>query len=164
VPFLRPAELATDAAPTEPVLLHALDHYAAQGRAFETIALLQPTSPLRLPGTIDAAFARFAESGADSLLGVVPNHHFFWRPGPPVTASYDFVNRPRRQDIPPAERDYRETGSIYISSVDAFRRSRNRLSGSIVLFMMDELEGWEIDSETDFAIMEALFSRMTDAD
>lgn len=163
VPFLRPAELATDEAPTEPVMAHALDWYGGQGRAFDTIALLQPTSPLRLPGTVDAAFRHFAAEQADSLLGVVESHHFYWRRDP-VEALYDYRNRPRRQDIAAADRRYRETGSIYISSVEAFRRSGNRLSGSIALFLMEEVEGWEIDSETDFAVLEALFPRIADAD
>lgn len=160
VPFVRPANLATDQAPTEPVMLHALDWYAERGKIFDTIVLLQPTSPLRLPGTIDAAFRQFNDQQADSLLGVVENHHFFWRRTEPVEALYDFRNRPRRQDIHPDDRLYRETGSIYISRVDMFRRSANRLSGSIALFVMDEVEGWEIDSEADFSVLDALFARI----
>jgi CMP-N,N'-diacetyllegionaminic acid synthase len=163
VPFLRPAELATDEAPTEPVIAHALDWYAARGQAFDTLALLQPTSPLRLAGTIDAAFRQFRDEEADSLLGVVESHHFYWRRDP-AEAFYDYLNRPRRQDIAPSDRRYRETGSIYISTVEAFRRSGNRLSGSIALFLMEEVEGWEIDSETDFAVLEALCARIADAD
>lgn len=165
-PFLRPAELATDEAPTEPVMAHALDWYAARGQTFDTITLLQPTSPLRLNGTIEAAFRQFRDEGADSLIGVVESHHFFWRRGAGAGAEafYDYGNRPRRQDIAAADRLYRETGSIYISRVDAFRRSGNRLSGSIALFVMDELEGWEIDSEADFAVLDALVARMPDAD
>jgi CMP-N-acetylneuraminic acid synthetase len=163
VPFLRPGELATDQAPTEPVMAHALDWYAANGRAFDTIVLLQPTSPLRLPGTIDAALRQFRDEQADSLLGVVESHHFYWRRDP-VEALYDYRNRPRRQDIATADRRYRETGAVYISTVEAFARSGNRLSGSIALFLMDELEGWEIDSEADFAVLEALFARIADAD
>jgi N-acylneuraminate cytidylyltransferase len=164
VPFLRPAELATDQAPTEPVIAHALDWYADRGQTFDTITLLQPTSPLRLPGTIDAAFQRLRGEQADSLLGVVENHHFFWRNDGSPEALYDFRNRPRRQDLTPAGRWYRETGSIYVSKAESFRLSRNRLSGSIALYVMDELEGWEVDSEADFAVMEALFSRIPNAD
>lgn len=163
VPFSRPAELATDEAPTEPVITHALDWCESNGRSFEAFILLQPTSPLRLAGTIDAAFRQFQEEGADSLVGVVPDHHFFWRRNGAPSALYDFRNRPRRQDIPPTDRWFRETGSIYISRVGAYRLSQNRLSGSIAMFVMNELEGWEIDTETDFAVMEALFSGAPDA-
>ncbi len=37
VPFLRPAELADDAAPMLPVMRHALDWFAARGRIFEAV-------------------------------------------------------------------------------------------------------------------------------
>ena len=159
VPFLRPAHLATDAAPTEPVMAHALDWYEAAGESFHNIILLQPTSPLRREGTIDAALARFEAEGADSLLGVCETHHFFWRRGADgdAEALYDYRNRPRRQDIAPADRRYRETGSIYISRTEAFRDSGNRLSGKIIMFEMAEEESWELDSEADFQILEALF-------
>lgn len=165
VPFMRPGDLATDTAPTEPVMRHALDWYSEAGRDFSSIVLLQPTSPLRLADTLGRAFAQFEDEGTDSLLGVVENHHFFWRRSADgAEALYDFANRPRRQDLTDAHRWYRETGSIYISRTDAFRRSGNRLSGTISLFVMDEREGWEIDTETDFTILEALFARTPHAD
>lgn len=159
VPFLRPAELATDAAPTEPAMRHALEHMEALNGRYDAIMLLQPTSPLRLPGTLERAIERFDESGADSLLGVVESHAFFWREGSPPVASFDYRNRPRRQDIPDAYRRFRETGSLYITGRDAFMAENNRLAGRIALFHMNEREGWEIDTETDFAILEALMNQ-----
>src|SRR4051794_28788475 len=64
VPFLRPPELATDTAPTGPVVTHALAAAETQGDApYDAVLLLEPTSPLRDP-------ARLAE--AVSLLGGHP--------------------------------------------------------------------------------------------
>ena len=156
VPYLRPGELAEDATPTEPVLTYALDWYARASRSFDAIVLLQPTSPLRLPGTISSAIRAFESSGAQSLLGVCENHHFFWRNPQEPSALYDYVHRPRRQDIRPEDRLYRENGSIYVTKVDAFRQSRNRLCAPIHLHLMREEEGWEIDSLPDFAVAETL--------
>jgi len=155
-PFLRPAELATDEAPTEPAMRDALERMEAREGRYDAVLLLQPTSPLRNPGTIDRALAQFRDEGADSLVGVVASHAFFWRKSPRVEACYDYANRPRRQDIAPAERRFRETGSIYVTARDAFLSSGNRLTGQIALFEMAEEEGWEIDSLADFAIVEAL--------
>ena len=51
--IVRPPELATDDASAEDVLRHALQHYYAPW-----VVLLQPTSPLRTAGDIDACIER----------------------------------------------------------------------------------------------------------
>lgn len=47
VPFVRPTELASDTAGTYEVLLHALDFYESKGKTYDTVVLLQNTSPFR---------------------------------------------------------------------------------------------------------------------
>lgn len=162
VPFLRPAELATDTAPTEPAMVHALHEMERLHSRYDAVMLLQPTSPLRLADTLARAVDTFRASGADSLLGVVESHAFFWQQQP-VRASYDYKNRPRRQDIAPQDRRYRETGSLYITRRDPFLAENNRLAGTVALFMMDEREGYEIDTAADFAVVEALMHEETSA-
>lgn len=97
----RPAELATDDAPTEPTVLHAMDVVEAEGTALDAVVLLQATSPVRRPDTIRRALAMFREKGVDALVGVVPESPFFWRlpesPGQSARAAYDVDARPRRQ-------------------------------------------------------------------
>lgn len=72
VPFLRPAELAQDRTPTLPVVLHALAQAEAQdGRRYEAVVLLQPTTPLRQPEDIDRCVDLLRATGADSVVSVV---------------------------------------------------------------------------------------------
>jgi N-acylneuraminate cytidylyltransferase len=111
---------------------------------------------LRLPGTISSAIRAFESSGANSLLSVCENHHFFWRNLREPSALYDYARRPRRQDIRPEDRTYRENGSIYVTNVSAFRQFGNRLCAPIHMHVMREEEGLEIDSLTDFAVVETL--------
>src|SRR6185436_3803407 len=47
VPFMRPAELATDTAGSYGVIKQAMLFYEASGRHYDAIVLLQPTSPFR---------------------------------------------------------------------------------------------------------------------
>jgi len=156
VPYMRPSELAQDTTSTEPVIAYALDWYEKAGRKFDAVVLLQPTSPLRRHGTLGAALDAFELSGAESLLGVCENHHFFWRNSLVATPLYDYRNRPRRQDIKPEDRWYRENGSIYVTRTGSFLKHFNRLCEPIYMHIMHEEEGWEIDSLADFLIVEAL--------
>ena len=48
VPFLRPASLAADTSTSADAALHALDFLRdAEGKEFDAVILLEPTSPLR---------------------------------------------------------------------------------------------------------------------
>lgn len=57
VPYLRSAELATDAAGKLPAIEHLAAHLEAQGAQIATLVDLQPTSPLRSAQDLDAALA-----------------------------------------------------------------------------------------------------------
>lgn len=57
VPYLRPAELATDEAGKLPVIEHLVSHLERQGESILRVVDLQPTSPLRESSDISAALA-----------------------------------------------------------------------------------------------------------
>jgi CMP-N,N'-diacetyllegionaminic acid synthase len=153
-PFLRPPELAQDDTPTEPVLLHALDFLKEQGEEPDAIVLLQPTSPVRLDGTIDLAITTFEDGAYDSLLSVYSEHHFHWRNPSNPEALYDVGNRPRRQNVPESDHFYSETGSIYVTKASVLRSEGNRLGGKIGLFQTKRVENFDIDTEEDFRFVE----------
>lgn len=164
VPFLRPAELARDETATEPVVLHAIAHRTAEGQRPDAVMLLQATSPVRLPGTIDRAIAQFVATGVDSLVGVVPQTPFLWRLGDPVTAHYDIDARPRRQEIDADGFFYRETGSLYVTRTEIYETRNNRLGGTVGLFVMDDVEGVDIDTELDLSLAAHELQRLAHSD
>ena len=159
VPFLRPAELARDETPTEPVIRHAIEVRTAQGRRPDAVMLLQATSPVRQPGTLDRAVEQFTASGVDSMVGVVPVAPFLWELSDPPRAAYPVDARPRRQDMTPTDKRYRETGSLYLTRTEIYERLDNRLGGSIGLFVMAEEEGVDIDTFQDLELAERYLER-----
>jgi N-acylneuraminate cytidylyltransferase len=101
----------------------------------------------------------FAERGADSLVGVHKIHPFIWQNPEAPTASYDYLKRPRRQDVSADDEMYEETGALYIMKASWLRQSGNRLGGKIVLFPMESDESWDVDTEADLDVVDALLSR-----
>jgi N-acylneuraminate cytidylyltransferase len=132
-----------------------LDALSEQGYAPDAVVMLQATSPFRKAGTLARAIAQFERENADSLFSAVPVSSLQWRNAANPQPLYDFRNRPRRQDIPLDQHAFYENGSIFISRVDMLRETGNRLGGKVSLFMMEGVEGLDVDTPEDFALAEA---------
>ena len=153
----RPPDLATDTATTESVIEHYL--HLSKTKA-DIIVLLQATSPLRPKGSLDNALNHFQKGGYDSLLSICPTHRFFWRVKGDNTAyaEYDYLNRPRRQDLSRENVRFVENGSIYIFSREHFEKTGNRLGGKIGYVEWPGEYSIEIDSPLDFKFAEQIFN------
>ncbi len=150
----RSAESASDTASTEFAMLE----FAAQYE-FDTIALIQATSPLLSGADLDRGFEAFGEEGVDSVLSVVPQKRFRWHlnsAGNVEPINYDVFHRPRRQDF---SGDLVENGAFYITSRQKLFESRNRLSGRIRAVEMSEETFLEIDEPSDWITIEALMKK-----
>ncbi|MDO5662814.1 MAG: acylneuraminate cytidylyltransferase family protein [Brachybacterium sp.] len=160
----RPAHLAEDTTPTEPVILHAMDVVEAEGEVLDAVVLLQATSPVRREDTVRRAIESFRSGPADALIGVVPESPFFWRlperPGVGAVPAYDPMARPRRQDLEPEQMHYFENGSLYVTAPQIYREQENRIGGLVELFVLDEAEGTDIDTVADVAAAESMLTHL----
>jgi N-acylneuraminate cytidylyltransferase len=119
-----------------PVIQHALGWLAAQGRHYDAVCLLQPTNPFRPVGFINRAISQFMQSGADTLISVLPvplefNPHWVFEPdadGLLKIATGETTIIPRRQELPKAF--YRD-GSIYLTKTEVLL-SKNALLGESI--------------------------------
>jgi D-3-phosphoglycerate dehydrogenase / 2-oxoglutarate reductase len=161
VPFIRPAELATDTAPSLPVVQHAVGEMERiHGITYDYVVLLQPTTPLRLSEDIDAALEKLAATGADSVISVcdVGAYH----PARMRQIVDDrLVELPirepkemaRRQDLPPV---YIRNGAIYAVKRDVVML-QNSMSGSDCRpYIMPEERSVNVDSKLDLLLAEIL--------
>lgn len=147
--LLRDDENATDTASTENVLIEFCDKIKHE---FDVLCLLQATSPFTTSEDINACITAIENNKYDSSLTVVNTHRFTWdKDGKPL--NYDVFNRPRRQDF---DGLLIENGAVYCTTKKAFLDSKNRVSGTIDLVQMPEDSLYEIDSETDWVIVEQL--------
>ena len=149
----RPAGLAGDTVPTEPVMAHALAAAESDGRApFDWVWLLQPTSPFLEAADLHAAQAVIRRGGCDSVVGVTPDHGFLWHQTTGVGASdliepdYDPARRPRRQDMAPT---YRENGAVYAVRRNVWDATGVRLGGRVAPLVMPAWRSLDVDSWDD---------------
>lgn len=145
----RSADTATDTASTESAMLEFASHHD-----FETIALVQATSPLLTSQDLNKGFELYNMEETDSVLSVVRQKRFQWETdekGFAASANYDYKNRPRRQDF---EGYLVENGAFYITGRQALLKTQNRLSGNIRVCEMDEYTYFEIDEPSDWEITE----------
>lgn len=145
----RAQNTATDTASTESVMLDFCERVS-----FDQIILVQATSPLLEAGHIQAGLTAMTQ-GYDSVLSVVRQHRFMWEDDPlgARALNYDPSKRPRRQDWAGV---LVENGAFYITSRERLMSSRCRLSGKIGLVEMPERTYTELDTETDWGIVERL--------
>ncbi len=148
----RSAASATDTASTElamQVFVKGLEE------PFDALCLLQATSPFTTARDINNCLDKLSQNeGHDAALTVVNTHRFTWNSdGTP--RNYDIFNRPRRQDF---EGLMIENGACYVTSSSAFRESGNRISGNITTVQMPEDSLTEIDTLTDWKIVEKLLA------
>lgn len=151
----RPSSISDDHASSESAVLHVLDS-VQNNEEIKCICFLQCTSPIRGEDDLDRAYLNFAASRADSLLAVVENHVFVWEEISNEgfrSINYDYKNRKRRQDLNP---QYQENGSFYLFKPWVIRDLNNRLGGKIAIHVMGEASSHEIDTATDFKIIETL--------
>ena len=149
--LLRSAENATDTASTESAML---EFTAQLQNSFEILCLLQATSPMTMAADINAVLDKIENEKYDSALTVVNSHRFTWNTdGTPQ--NYDVFHRPRRQDF---EGLLIENGAVYATTTQAFVETKNRVSGKIGLVPMGESTLVEIDSVTDWKIVEELLA------
>jgi N-acylneuraminate cytidylyltransferase len=163
VPFMRPHELATDAAAMMPVIEHALlEMESRAGERFDRVLLLDPTSPGRLPSDIEAAHRIL--DGDDAAMGVVavsrPHFNPYWVGVTPIDGAMqpafpEQARAARRQDLPAF---FRINGSLYLWRRD-YVVSRSHWSEVRILpYEIPESRAFSIDTLEEFEMAEWLLT------
>lgn len=162
VPFIRPAKLATDTAPTIPVLRHALEFCERfYKETYDMIVDLPVTAPVRKFEDLERALKLFRKRNPKTLVSVVPAHRnpYFNMVeidlGGRVRCSKSNDKVSRRQDAPVVY-DMNNSIFIYSSKYLKDKRSTRSLSNNTVAYVMDPICGFDIDEEIDYKILELL--------
>lgn len=158
VPFVRPAELATDHSGTYEVLIHALDFYESQGIHYDTLVLLQPTSPLRTADDVRSCLQLYTPE-IDMVVSVMqaatnPYYNAF------ETDENGFLHiskgdgkYTRRQDAPKV---WEYNGAVYVINTASLRKMKLGEFTRRRMYEMSRERSIDLDTPTDWLIAETL--------
>lgn len=162
IPFIRPSELATDTADSNAVVLHALHYYEQQGKNYDYIVLLQPTSPFRTkthlleaitlasPTTDMIVSVKETKSNPYALLYEENNDGY-------LEKSKDKGILSRRQDLPIV---YELNGSMYIINTSSLKQTKTMaLFKRLKKYIMPELYSVDLDTPLDWEWAEFLLQK-----
>jgi CMP-N,N'-diacetyllegionaminic acid synthase len=159
VPFLRPAELSTDIADTESALLHALSFYEKKGIQYDTVILLQPTSPLRTAEQIKGAIDEYT-TNLDMVVSVKkaksnPYFVLFEETNEGFLAPSKKGSFTRRQDCPDV---WEYNGAIYVINVDTLKKQKRYEFEKVKKYVMPNESSIDIDTALDLKFAELIMA------
>lgn len=162
VPFLRSEASSGDKSSSWTAVREVVETYEKLGKAFDMLALLQPTSPLRTGKHLKEAYALMQEKNAKAIVSVCENDM------PLVACNYisddlcmnDFCKDKNndkhytpRQKVPTL---YRLNGAIYYSRMDAFKEQESIYDDACYAYIMDRIHSVDVDDLIDFQMAEAI--------
>ena len=160
VPFIRPAELATDTASSNEVLLHALHYYETNQIYFDLLVLLQPTSPFRTSQQVKEAICLFTgqEDMIQSVKETKANPYSVLMEEDEQQYLHKSKKLPdaitRRQDAPVV---YEANGAVYVINVSSLKKYQSLGKfEKVKKYLMQEESSLDIDTPLDWQFAEFL--------
>jgi CMP-N,N'-diacetyllegionaminic acid synthase len=168
VPFLRPADLATDTALALDNYLYMIDRLGRDsGSDVTEMVVLLPTAPLRTGADIDAAIDIYHSRNADSVIS------YYKAPHPAQWYKYFDQQGVVRSLLPEGDRianrqdevdTYLPNGAIYVFRSSLLIASRTYFSDRTYPYVMPIERSVDIDTVFDFELAEFLLTRQRHGD
>lgn len=158
VPFLRPADLATDETPGMAPVLHAI----SQLPDYDWVLLLQPTSPLRTAEDIDGIWQYCQERNSPSAVSVteVGKHPYWMYQSDDEHRLQPFIKgRPvvtRRQDLPQA---LALNGALYLARTEWLLKQGSFIGPETLGYIMPPERSVDLDTPQDWSWVEFLIEQ-----
>ena len=159
----RPPSLAQDESRSIDVVLHAVDVLAKQGKEYEYVMLLQPTSPLRTSKHIDDALKLMSAKKATVVVSVCETEHpVSWMGYLSKDLMMDeFLDSLKTDLANDSDREsYQINGAIYLLKISALIKQKIPFpTPGAFAYIMKRADSVDIDTQLDFDFAEYLMTR-----
>lgn len=160
VPFLRSAETSTDKASSWDTVAEVLGRYAENGQTFDSLCLLQPTSPFRTAEDIKNAYELYNSKADFAIISVCEAEHSpLWCGHLPESGEFlNFINEDAMKQRQAGGKFYRLNGAIYIVNCEKFKTDRYFYQSGSFAYIMPQERSIDIDTNIDFKYAEFLMN------
>jgi CMP-N-acetylneuraminic acid synthetase/spore coat polysaccharide biosynthesis predicted glycosyltransferase SpsG len=143
--------LADGVTTLDPVIFEAYTNISKQnGKDYELIITLQPTSPLLRTQSLDDAIEKMsAETSIETMISATDTTHLTWRRDNGKFIP-NYTKRVNRQQLDPT---FTETGGFLITRKNVISEN-NRIGKNVELFVLPNDEAIDIDTYSDFNLCE----------
>jgi CMP-N,N'-diacetyllegionaminic acid synthase len=160
VPFIRPAELSTDTASSYDVEIHAIKFYESLGKKYDTLVILQPTSPFRTKEQLNEALNLYSKE-IDMIVSVKetssnPYYNLSEENNDGFLEKSKPGNYTRRQDCPKV---YEYNGAIYVVNIESLKKMSEDKFKKVRKIVMDDFTSVDLDNQIDWLWAEFLLER-----
>ncbi len=162
VPFIRPAELATDAASKWPVFIHALESYEKQnGKQVDYLVDMDVTVPLKTANDIDGAIQMCLNDNNVEVVitGYEPERNPYFNmmeigeDGFARIVKQSDMPIVRRQDAPKV---WSLTPPAYVIKKSALYNYEHWSKAKCMIYSIPKERAIDVDTETDYQLVEFL--------
>lgn len=143
--LMRPAAISGDDASSMSAVLHVLDHYAA-----DTVALLQPTSPLRTADDIAACFDLHATTGRPVVSVTPAKPWLFTATDGELTPAIPVAQQRQAAEM------VAPNGAVYVVSAKALKDGRTWWDNPAP-YLMPQERSVDIDTPFDLLVARSAF-------
>lgn len=163
VPFLRPENISGDEAKSIDFILHALSFYEKLDIQFDSILLLQPTSPIRDITLLKDAIKLFKVKNANSMISCYNEEYIndlvMYKTGEGTYLEPLNINHNkglRRQDHGDI---FVRNGAIYLTKVSYIKETHQIISDNPLLIEMKKSQSINIDTLEDVEILKRIICK-----
>lgn len=167
VPELRPDYLATDSASSMDVLEYAIKSEEKQGRSYEYVMLLEPTSPLRKKGDLDNIIKLAGDNperdGVISVGEVQLEHPMIVK-----RISKEGVIIPYCAEVPDAYQRQQHDEALfpygvgYLIKTSVLKEKHTIYTSNVLPYYIERWQNYEIDDIYDFKCIETVMQMERD--
>lgn len=163
VPFMRPAQLASDEAKAIGYVLHALDWFEDKGNPFDAVMILQPTSPIRDTKAIRQAVFDFTAGASETLISCYQEDYInelvmYVDEGDGTLSPKSHLHNKgvRRQEHGPI---MVRNGAVYLARSEFVRRTGQLVCDRPMLLRMKKNDSIDVDTQEDLDLLRFVLCR-----